>query len=149
PPKAADSPIDYLLDMLRLNRRKSNGQSPPTRDKTPALASQSVRQDAKVLFHAWPKQKVERTTSSSTSARVQSTLVRQPAAHHTPGRPTLVSLSDRLRIPSPAENTSRIRASLAAGFEFLRSGRAAEHLRSAYAFLVSPARNAGLGEESE
>ena len=148
PSKAVDGPIDGLLDMLRLNRRKSIDRS-PSRDKTPTFASQSVRQDAKVLSHPWPNQKVERATPPSTSACLQSAHARQRAAHHTPGRPSLASLADRARIPSSAENTNKIRANLAAGFGFLRSGRAAEHLRSAYAFLVSPARSAGLGDGSE
>src|SRR5262245_9156533 len=148
PAKAVHSPIDGLLDLFRLNRRKSNERS-PSRDKTPTIASQSVRQDAKVLSHPWPNQKVERATPQSTGARVQSAHARSPASHYTPGRPSLVSLSDRARIPSPAESTNKIRADRATVLGLLRPGRAAERLRSAYAFLASPARNAGLSDESE
>ena len=146
--KAVDSPIDGLLDMLRLNWRKSIDRS-PSRDKIPTFASQPVRQDAKVLSHPWPKQKVERVIPPSTSERVQSAHARRPVDQHTPERPLLASLADRARILSSAENTNKIRANLAAGLEFLRSGRASEHLRSAYAFLVSPARTTGLGDGSD
>src|SRR5689334_15547521 len=146
--KAVDSPIDGLLDMLRLNWSQSIDRS-PSREKIPAFASQPVRQDAKVLSHPWPSQKVERVIPPSTSERVQSARARRPVDHHTPVRPSLASLVDRARIPSWGDNTNKIRANLVAGLEFLRAGRASKHLRSAYAFLVSPAHTIGLGDGTE
>jgi HlyD family secretion protein len=140
PAKPVDGTVGRLLDRLGLNRRK-----PKKRSRTPASARQSARQDVKVSIHSWPVQEAERTAPSSVIARAGSDHVRRA------GAPELspVSMADRIGIPPPAETINRVPPAFVAGREFLRSGRAIEHLRSAYAFLVGRANVVGLDEGSE
>jgi HlyD family secretion protein len=145
--KATDSPIDRLLDILRLKRKKPDGRS-RLRHKALTFAGPSVRQDANVLFY--PRlEKVKRTVAPSPDMRIQSGHARQTAAHHTPGRPSPASLSGRARIPPPEKSVDWVRPALAAGLKSLQSSRAWEHLRTAYAFLVSRTGASGLRDESE
>jgi HlyD family secretion protein len=142
-----DSPIDRLLDLLRFNRSRPVDRS-RLRDTAPMdeFGGPSARQGAKVLFHPLHAQKVERMAVPPTDTKMQAGPARQPAAHHTPGRPSPASLSGRACIPPPARKASRLRPILAVGLELLRSGRAWEHLRASYVFLASRAHAPGPDE---
>ena len=145
PPKA----VDRLLNMFGLNRRKptDRGNRSNVRGKAAVLATRSIHQDAKVLFHAWPNQRAERVDSPAATTNKEGDYARRP--RYPAERQSRFDLRDLTEMPWLAETRSRLRPVFGAGLEFLQSGRASEYVRSAGAFLISRTHAAGLGERSE
>jgi HlyD family secretion protein len=140
---ARDSAVDRFLDKFGLNRRRPANR-PHLRDKAPAFARQSVRQDAKMPSQVRPEQKLARIAPPSVSAGTEGDHARQAGAHHS-SELSRVSSPDRIgNNTPPAEAANQARSALAAGRQFLRPRRALEGLHSAYAFLAGRAHVAGL-----
>jgi HlyD family secretion protein len=137
-----DSAVGRLLGKFGLNRR-SPANRPRSHGNVPAFARQSVRQDVKVPPQLRPAQAVERPTQKVERIAPPSTSARTETDRHPPEL-SRVSLTDRIGNTPPAETTSRVRSTVAAGRRFLRPGRALEGLRSAYAFLAGRTSAAGL-----
>jgi len=145
--KPADGAVTRFLDRLGLNRRKSSKRS-RVHDTFSASARQSPRQDPKLPFNPRPAQRPERTASLPITAKTESGHLRPPYADHSP-RLSLVSSTDRIGIPPPAEQKSQVKAAFMAGRELLRPVRAIERVRSAYAFLAGGADGKALAEGAE
>jgi len=150
PPKSANRAFDSLLNVLGLRRRKPICAEGSARlhGKTPQ-ATRPLRQEANVLFHPWPKQNPERRPCPSSSTKMESGHSRHVGAQHSAGKAPQVSLLDRIGIRSPAKVRNGLRSGFVAKLETMRSIRAFERLRAAFAFLVSRARVCGLEDGSE
>jgi HlyD family secretion protein len=145
--KSADGTVNRLLDRLGLNRRKSSKRS-RAHDRFPASARQMPRQEPKLPLDPRPVQGHERIASLPIAAKTESGHLRQRGPDHSP-RLSLVSLTDRIGIPPPPEEKSRVRTAFTAAREILRPVRVIDHVRSAYAFLAGHADAKGLDEGSE
>jgi len=139
---AVDGAVNFVLKMIGLNRRKSIGYGSKSRQrgKTPALPRRSGPQRAKVFSQPRAGQPTEGATPPLTTAKIESRDTHQASAYSSIKRPS--------PIPSPAETTNSLRRGFQSGLEFLRSGSAFEHLRSACAFLISRAGATRLDETS-
>jgi len=139
---AVGGAVNFVLKMIGLNRRKSIGYGSKSRlrGKTPALPRRSGRQRAKVFSQPRAGQPTEGAAPPLTTAKIESRDTHQASAYSSIERPS--------PIPSPAETTNSLRRGFQSSLEFLRSGRAFEHLRFACAFLISRAGATRLDETS-
>jgi HlyD family secretion protein len=145
--KPVDGTVNRLLHRLGLNRRKPAKRSGP-RDRAPASARQSARPDPKLPFNPRHGQKPEQTAPSAITAKAASGGQRRADAQYS-SKLSLVSLGDRIGIPSPAEQKTQVWSALMAGRGLLRPVRVIKRVRSAYAFLAGRADVKGLDEGSE
>lgn len=145
--KPVDGTVNRLLHRLGLNRRKPAKRSGP-RDRAPASARQSARPDPKLPFNPRHGQKPEQTAPSEITAKAASGGQRRADAQYS-SKLSLVSLGDRIGIPSPAEQKTQVRSALMGGRGLLRPVRVIKRVRSVYAFLAGRADVKGLDEGSE